>query len=233
MAAVAALLAWQAIGSWVPDATVEEGGTFPVDASRFAFYLLLLCTLISATLIEFDGHVPPLRMFWLPAGGGLLMLVLWPSLQPPAIWTAREGAWAAAEGAGTAVLLAAGSWLIAWRNEAGSVASATAAVVELVLVGEFLGAGAVVLIGAVAMMILFLAQWTAQRCDPAHLRADWASCLTVTTLVWLMLIDDSFARRTAWMAHPLAALLIAAGLMTAIALARRVISRWSESGTER
>ena len=225
VAVVAALLAWRATGSWIPDASVDGGGIFQVDVVQFAFHLLLMCTLIAEALIEFDGHVPPARLIWLPCGVGLLMLLIWLSLQPVAKWVERDGAWAGLSGMLAAVAIGAGPWLCAWiRDRRSGIARANTALGELVLVGVFLGDRAVVAIGVVSMMILLAGQ-LATRVWPAAGRRGWAGCLAAATLIWLLVDPGVLPECPAWLQHFGSRLLAAAALMTVSAAVLTVVAR--------
>ena len=249
VAVVAALLAWRATGSWIPAASVEGGGIFQVDVVQFAFHLLLMCTLISAALIEFDGHVPPLRLIWLPCGVGLLMLLIWPSLQPVAEWVERDGAWAGLSGMLAAVAIGAGPWLCAWMSKRRSgIAGANAALGELVLVGVFLGDRAVVAIGVVSMAAFFVMQLATRAAflgspphpgplprrgerefrletSPVVRRCGWAGCLAAVTLIWLLVDPGVLPECPAWLQHFGSRLLAAAALMTVSAALLTVVAR--------
>lgn len=226
VAGTAALLAWRATGSWIPDASVEGGGIYHVDVVRFAFYLLLMCTLVSAALVELDGNVPPARLIWLPCGVALLALVLWPSLQPVGEWVERDGAWAGLSGILAAAVIGAGPWLCAWVSKRPSgIAKAHAALGELMLVGGFLGDHAVVAIGVVSMTIFLIVQLAA-RAWPAAENCGWATCLAAVTLVWLLVDPGVLSESAGILRHAGVRLLAAAVVMTLLAalvafLARR------------
>jgi prepilin signal peptidase PulO-like enzyme (type II secretory pathway) len=226
VAAIAGLLAWRATGSWIPDAAVEGGGVYQVDVVRFAYYLLLMCTLVSAALVELDGHVPPPRLIWLPCGVALLALVLWPSLQPVGEWIEPDGAWAGLSGMLAAAVIGAGPWLCAsMSKDRREIASAHAALGELMLVGAFLGDRAVVAIGVVSMTIFLFVQLVA-RAWPQAERCGWATCLAAVTLIGL-LVDPGVLSESAGISwHAGVRLLAAAIIMTLMAamvmfLARR------------
>ncbi len=52
----------------------------------YAYHLVLLCTLLAAALIQYDGHRPPARLFLPAAVVGLAAPALWPLLHPVAAW---------------------------------------------------------------------------------------------------------------------------------------------------
>jgi leader peptidase (prepilin peptidase)/N-methyltransferase len=217
VAGIAGLLAWRATGSWIPDAAIDGGGVFQVDIVRFSLYLLLMCTIVSAALIEFDGHVPPARLIWLPCGAGLLAQLAWPGLLPEGEWIKRDGAWAGLSGMLTAIVIGAGPWLCAWPGRRGSgIARANAALGELALVGAFLGDAQVMSI-AVASMTMFCVVQLAARTWPAAGRSGWAACLATVTLVWLLMDPNALPEIPALLQPAVARLFAAVAVMTLLA----------------
>jgi prepilin signal peptidase PulO-like enzyme (type II secretory pathway) len=241
VAGIAGLLAWRATGNWIPDVAIDGSGVFQVDIVRFSFNLLLMCTIVSAALIEFDGHVPPARLIWLPCGAGLLALVAWPSLLPEGEWIKRDGSWAGLSGMLAAVVIGVGPWLCAWlsRRRLG-VAYANAALGELVLVGAFLGDRAVVVVGLVTMTIYCVVQLAARATvvgSPRHPsplprrgegeiklescatagRCGWAGCLAAVTLVWLLVDPNVLPESSSLLRHAVGRLFAAAAAMTLLA----------------
>jgi hypothetical protein len=51
-------------------------------AGIMGWHLLLLCTLLSATMIRYDGHDVPARLFFPGLAAGLVGSLLWPHLHP-------------------------------------------------------------------------------------------------------------------------------------------------------
>lgn len=241
VAGIAALLAWRLTGSWIPDASVEEGGIFQVDLGQFAFHLLLMCTLVSAALIEFDGHVPPAPLICLPCGVGLLVLLFWPSLQPVGEWIERDGIAAGISGMLAAAAIGAGPWLCAWIGKRRSdIAHANASLGELLLVGAFLGDCAVVVIGVASMTVFFLVQLVARvlfggspphpgplprrgeggrkpESCPVVRRCGWAEYLAAVTLIWLLADPSVLPECPAMLRHAGVRLFAAAVVMTLLA----------------
>ncbi len=218
VASVAALLAWKAT-----EAALDGSGDFQVDFVQFAFHLLLMCTIISAALIEFDGHVPPARLIWLPCGVGLLVLVLWPSLLPAGDWGKRDGAWAGLSGMLAAVVIGAGPWLCAWlgrhRRE---MAHANVALAELVLVGAYLGDRRVVSIGVASMVLLCVARLAARTWPPAE-RCGWAGCLAAVTLIWMLVDPNVLLVSSLLSRHAVVRLIVAAMTMTLLAAVLKLL----------
>ena len=60
----------------------------------YPYHLLLLCTLLCAGLIEYDGHQPPVRLFVPAVVVGMTVILLWPALRPIGnwpVWLDRDG----------------------------------------------------------------------------------------------------------------------------------------------
>ncbi len=68
-------------------AAVEEAPSHALAIGRSAalvgYHLVLLCTLLAAVLVEYDGHRPPARLFAPALLVGLLVPLCWPHLHPP------------------------------------------------------------------------------------------------------------------------------------------------------
>ena len=237
MAAIAALLIWRAT-SWTSNASVEGGGIFQVDLARFALHLLLMCTLVTAALVELDGRVPPARLIWLPCGVGLLMLMIWPSLQPAADWIKRDGARAGLSGMLAAVVIGGGPWLCEWMSKRPSaIAHANAVLGELILIGAFLGDRAVLLIGVGSMTVFFvmkLATMVRFGDSPPHpgplpRRGEggsrespigpfgWAGCLAAVTLIWILVDPSMLPESSGFLRDAGLRLIAAAVVMTLMA----------------
>ncbi|HUT11821.1 MAG TPA: prepilin peptidase [Thermoguttaceae bacterium] len=125
---------------------LAHGGGRPLEqlGSIYGYHVLLLCTLLAAVMIEYDGHRVPTGLF-VPAWiGGLAAPLFWPALHPVATCPALEGPLAGATD-GLAGLLAGLliGWLVAGlfgarRRRAMILAAAS--------VGLFLGWKAVVVL---------------------------------------------------------------------------------------
>ena len=95
----------------------------------YAFHLLLLCTLLAAALVQYDGNRPPLRLFLPAVVVGVLMPVFGPCCTPAKGWPMIDGPW-------TAV---AGRAVVAYGSPAGGVPMSWPA--SIICVGLFCGAG--------------------------------------------------------------------------------------------
>jgi leader peptidase (prepilin peptidase)/N-methyltransferase len=60
----------------------------------YAYHLVLLCTLLAAALVQYDGHRPPLRLFLPALVVGLAAPACWPPLHPVPAWPSVAGPWA-------------------------------------------------------------------------------------------------------------------------------------------
>jgi leader peptidase (prepilin peptidase)/N-methyltransferase len=171
----------------------------PLDAFRSAamvgYHLLLLCTLLAAALVEYDGHPTPDRLFRPALLVGWLAPLLCPSLHPGAIQLAvfnRSLAAMAGFGDATAgIVLGALLGLVFWRLLTGKRS------LDLVwgpaCVGLFLGWKAVLVLAVVTAMVqLLLAAagrlWRGLRPIPPTV---W---LALSALAWILAWGRMVAR---------------------------------------
>ena len=142
----------------------------------YPYHLLLLCTLLCAGLIEYDGNRPPLRLFVPALVIGVAASLVWPALSAslPAAADRLAG-------------LAAGAFFggIVWRALAGR--KPIGLVLGLVSVGLFLGWEAVSII-AVSTAVLELVVWLWGRLSP-RLRLPPSLALGMATLAWILTLD--------------------------------------------
>lgn len=148
------------------------GINLPIDNSLMAIYachLLLLCTLLAAALIEYDGHRAPLKLF-LPAiiAGAL----------PPLFWHDSWTGWIADSVAGLAVG-SLGGWLVYLASRD---LGRKATFLGPVCVGLFLGwqaAAVVSLLTVVCYLLLIRTARLPTRLSPT----GW---LTIFTFGWIL-----------------------------------------------
>lgn len=186
VAAVAALLAWTVALPELP-AVAGMPAAFGIDFARPAFDLLLMCTLIAAALIEFDGQVPPRRLFWVPLGAGFLLLAWSPGLLPPSPITGHDGIWAGILGVGAALLLGVGPWIAVYYARRPRPEGPTTILRALALAGGFLGERGVIAAGLVTIVV-GLAAKAGRR--GAAFRGNIA-VLATAALAWIV-IDARF-----------------------------------------
>ena len=73
-------------GTLAADAALLPAWAVPQVYGLCAYHLLLLCTLLAAALIEYDGKPAPWRLFMPALVVGLTAPVAWPWLHPVAAW---------------------------------------------------------------------------------------------------------------------------------------------------
>lgn len=147
------------------------------------YHAFLVCTLLAAALIEWDGHRLPIRVVVPALVVGLFAPAVWPHLHPMPAWQGISG-WLGglADGlAGLIVGLAIGwcvAWIVAKRRRPGLIWTAGC-------VGLFLGYQAVVLIALLLLVVLFL-QAVLGRLRPAWRVVPPTTWLTVSALGWIL-----------------------------------------------
>jgi leader peptidase (prepilin peptidase)/N-methyltransferase len=151
----------------------------------YPYHLLLLCTLLCAGLIEYDGNQPPLKLFLPALAVGIVAPLFLPALRPMA---ACPGLSATVRGAvdGLAGLGAGGLWgSIAWGALAGR--KPVGLMRGLICVGLFLGWQAVSVI-AVGTAVLGLVAWAIERFSP-RVRIPVSMSLGIATLVCILAMN--------------------------------------------
>ena len=90
-------------GANLPERTIHLTGSVTLSGLSgmqlygvYLFHLLLLCTLLCAALIEYDGRRPPLRLFVPALAVGAIAPSIWPMLRPVAAWPGEPGSLAGA-----------------------------------------------------------------------------------------------------------------------------------------
>jgi leader peptidase (prepilin peptidase)/N-methyltransferase len=168
------------------------------------YHLLLLCTLLAAGLIEFDGHNAPRRLFMPVLAAGIIAPLVWPYLHPMPAWPAlAEGARRILD---CAAGLAAGGLLgyIAWhmppvilsaakdRHKSKNSKTPGGIVWGLVCTGVFLGWQAVCIIALIIALFALFAAVLKKRRKSAR---PWpvSICLYAVTLgfilAWSQIVD--------------------------------------------
>src|SRR5262249_20037144 len=164
--------------------------------ATYAYHLVLLCALLAAALIDFDGQKLPRRLATWPAGLGILWAMYWPAVQTLplvrgqglATWQASVIALATAfVGMLAAVILRLGifRFMRAVRPREIGLWNASLA---LYAVGAFLGYPAVVIIGAATVT------WAVTTQDPS--RNTKLTIVKPTTLVFLLALAWCLFERT-------------------------------------
>ena len=151
------------------------------------YHLLLLCTLLAASLIEYDGHRVPLRLFGPAAFGGIFAPLAWFGLRPVPVllqssgWEAGLADGIAGAAAGAMVALPAWRLFAQARRQFGLIGL----IVGPTCVGLFLGWQAAVvltLLTAAAYGVLAVSG----RWFPPLRRLGPTSCLAPATLAWIL-----------------------------------------------
>jgi leader peptidase (prepilin peptidase) / N-methyltransferase len=140
----------------------------------YPYHLLLLCTLLGAGLIEYDGHQPPMRLFVPTIVAGMTVILLWPALRPTRDWPV----WLIAMGS----LGIPSSLVVVWREW--QTRRSIGLLCGLVCLKFCLGwpAGGAIAAGAVAFYLLvelFKRRWPRLHVPPTML-------LAVFTLAWIL-----------------------------------------------
>jgi leader peptidase (prepilin peptidase)/N-methyltransferase len=154
----------------------------------YGYHLWLACTLLIATLIEYDGHRVPPRLLLLAFVVGLGFPLIWPGLRPEPLFLVQDrAAWVVGlteglAGLAAGVLLGCLAWpstaLAGHRHNGGrDPAAGFRAMAELALVGTFLGWQAVGTI-AVGAGILLLLAGAFLPLGSAAARAGWSGSIT-------------------------------------------------------
>jgi leader peptidase (prepilin peptidase)/N-methyltransferase len=146
----------------------------------YAYHLLLLCTLLAAALIQYDGHQSPWRLFLPALIVGLLAPAPWPMLHPVAAGPAAGETWVGiVDGlAGLVVGLLFGRLASGRQGDRGLVASCAC-------VGAMLGWQAVCPLAVLTAAIDGLFQ-VATRRRPELRRVPAVAWLLLLTLAWIL-----------------------------------------------
>jgi leader peptidase (prepilin peptidase)/N-methyltransferase len=212
--AMSALLGWAAIEP-VMAPTADSQALFAFHFGQYAFRMLLMCALVSAAFMEYDGYRAPATMLIAIFAAGVLAGSLWPALRggmspDQDLW---RGVYEGLAGAAVALALAALAWP-GWAGGASAkqVARAGSSAALLLLVGAFLGPRDAALLAAYAMAwyaVVMLVRGVLGRSRRLSLRwagIGWASCLALTVFSRMV------ARLPGSWQHDDASLLIAAAV---------------------
>jgi prepilin signal peptidase PulO-like enzyme (type II secretory pathway) len=173
----------------------EASPSIPTDRffATYAYHLVLLCALLAAALIDFDGQKLPRRLITWPSGVGILWAVYWPAVQALPLagsadaegWLARLIAFATCVvGMLAAVVLRLGifRFMRAARPRELGLWNATLA---LYAVGAFLGFPAVIVIGGAALIWALTTQDPSRKMKLALIKPT--ALVFALTLAWCLL----------------------------------------------
>ncbi len=178
-------------GANLPPLPPVEIAGLPVETERsstqlyaiYGYHLVLLCTLLCAVMIEYDGKRLPRSLFYPAAVAGLIAPVIWPQVHPVPAWSGLQGIAAGlidgplglATGACLGLL---GIWIWQKKHRRG-------AVIALSAVGLFLGWQAALVLGLATMAIGLLLRLLG-RGMPVMRRIPPTAGLAPVTLAWIV-----------------------------------------------
>jgi len=168
-------------GQAIEGASLQQ--TSPQLYGICAYHLLLLCTLLAAALIEYDGNRLPARLFLPAVAGGLAAPLVWPHLHPVPAWPTADGpiAHLVAGPAGLAAGLLLGwfaACLVGRQQRAGILLGSAS-------VGLFLGWQAVALLTP-ATLAVHLPVAVMAKSLPVAKRIPATAWLAPATLGWIL-----------------------------------------------
>ena len=169
------------------DATILPR-TSPELFAIYAYQMLLLCTLLAAALIEYDGHRPPVRLFLPALIGGAVAPLIWPGLRPVPAGGTSAGAVLAGGMAGFTdgvAGVAAGAILGLLALRIFGVKQRPTTVFGPACVGLFLGWQAAVAITGV-MAVIHLPLSASGRWISGIRRLPPATWLALATVGWIL-----------------------------------------------
>ncbi len=221
VAVASAVVAWGAI---VPEPPVGGVAMFSADLARIGYQLLLVWTLLCAALLEFDGHLPPVKLLAVVLAIGVAVPVFQPDVRP--LWGEEHTDFGLLEtllAAVVALFFGALAWpLLVEGTNRDAIRRAGIRVVELVIAGVFLGLAAVAGISFVAATLFFGTRMAARAWSPAA-RFAWAASLVAGTLVWFVATSpvlDAWSRLAGAM-DPREMLIAAGAAVAVLAVAGR------------
>lgn len=158
----------------VVDGLIYPELTLWESAGIMGWHLFLLCSLLCASLIRYDGHDVPMRLFFPGLMVGVLGTWIWPHLlpQPAAILATgpTPGIIDCLAGLVMGVLLGLMAWKLLEPSRFPDLLSAT------VLTGTFLGWQPLLVVGTAVVVLAFLSK---------AIGSSWAAWGRVPPVAWL------------------------------------------------
>ncbi len=177
-----------------------------------SYHLVLLCTLLAAGFIEYDGHRLPLRLMLPALVVGAVAPLAWPEIRPVPVYDGLSG-WIAglsdgAAGVAVGALLGFAAWYVSGasrgvpllRRSSGTEAprrDRLGLVLGPACVGLFLGWQAAAVLGLLAVL-MHLAATALGRKWPAARRPFPTLGLAAATLAWILMWYDLVRIPRSW-----------------------------------
>lgn len=205
------------------DRAAEEAAIDWAPWGEYAYHLFLLCGLICAALIEFDGHAIPTRLLMPLALVGAVAPWFWPELHPvPSGILSQETLldfpWAAGPVDGLAgfaagILSGLAAWPAARRGSGKDERRAALAphnfAIALGGAGLYLGWQAAAGLAAATATMLLAVTLVGRVWAPAN-RIGWIGCLAPLTLAWVVAWRQLASQETFFASGANAATVVAA-----------------------
>jgi leader peptidase (prepilin peptidase) / N-methyltransferase len=188
VAVTSAILARNEVFQTIAPSLENAGGQYALEFGPYLLHMLLVCTLLSAALIQFDGRPVSPYLLGMMLLVGLAVTFAWPNVQlDEAVgqWVLR-GVPESVSG----LLVAAWSSLLAWPawvrgGQPHEVADAGNDACALVLVGVYLGLRAVVFACSLSLACFAIAPLAA-RWIPGMGRVGWIGWLFAWSSIWMI-----------------------------------------------
>lgn len=221
VAVVSLLIAWSE--ALAPTTVPGADSVYVVAFGTYAWHLWLMCALIAAAWMIFDGQRPPVRMIGSVLAVGLIAGTVWPELRgsEEGVADAWRGAIDGGLGLSAGLVLAGLSWP-AWVH-GGNKSFVGAGLVNgalLAVVGVYLGVGGAAVVAAVGMAGYVLSSISG-RLWPAAGHFGWAAWLAASTLVWVI-TGGAVLDRLAPGSNDLQRFVAGGGLMALLAIVARL-----------
>lgn len=181
----------------------SEGANLPSGGQPFSpptvwiaygLHVLLLCTLICAALIHYDGKRAPLKLFAFPILAGLIVPLVWPRVRPLPVGVLDVSGWTSviAEGLAGMIVGALSGYIGSLACAGNHDRSRPGTVLPLMLCGVVLGWQATALLASVVAAMYFLSAVEC-RLRRGVRQIPWSAFLTIAVMLLLIywrLLDE-------------------------------------------